>query len=447
MAFLDSGFYPHPDLTMPVNRIIAFHDIAEPERILDAGERPGDSDWHGTMTSVAAAGNGYLSSRIYRGLAYESNVVLVKVSENGKISEENIARGLEWVIRNKDNYNIRIASISLGGKEDVSYKHNRVDQLAEEAVDQGLVIVAAAGNSGCMDRHHTVPPANSPGVITVGGYDDENSLDNDNPHLYCSSYGETADGILKPEIVAPAMWIAAPILPLTESYTRAQALTELLEAPDYEIPALARRLNQMAGLSQLSGSGDPQLLRAEVESFLREHKIISSHYQHVDGTSFAAPIVASVAALMLQANPSLSTHAVKAILISTAVRICNAPIIRQGYGMLNARAAIEQAQTEVHSFHRDHFLPPRVQSGKLVFLYHNDSAEKVELTGGFVNWSALQPFQKDSHGVWRAEIKLPKPGRYSYKFLIDGSRWIDDPGNGCKEPDHYGGFNSIINVL
>lgn len=119
IAFLDSGFYPHPDLTQPVNRIIAFADVTQSGASLKADEPPHAWDWHGTQTSVAA-GNGYLSEGVYRGLASDAHVVLVKVSDQGKIPEENIARGIEWVIENKNRYNIRVVSILLDGDEDIS---------------------------------------------------------------------------------------------------------------------------------------------------------------------------------------------------------------------------------------------------------------------------------------------------------------------------------------
>ncbi|MCI0414187.1 S8 family serine peptidase [bacterium] len=422
IAFLDSGFHPHPDLTTPVDRIIAYHDVTQPDARLE--DSPKEWDWHGTMTSVAAAGNGSLSDGVYRGLAHEAGVVLVKVSDRGKITEENIARGLDWVIKNKDICNIRVVSISLGGDEDVPYKDNIVDQKAEEAIRAGLIVVVAAGNSGCMDRHHTVPPANSPSVITVGGYDDNNQLGNANLHLYCSSYGPTADGLIKPEIIAPAMWVAAPILPYTDAYKKAQALTELIE----------------------TYKNEPQAIRAEIESLLRDNKIISAHYQHVDGTSFAAPIVASVVSLILQANPELTPATVKNILISTAERIENAPVLRQGYGMLNARAAVEQAKREKHVYENNHFLSPRMEAKKLIFFYHHDAAEKVELAADFTNWTASNKFEKDPSGMWRAEVKSPGPGRYRYKFILNGNQWVDDPSNGLKEPDNHGGFNSVVEI-
>jgi hypothetical protein len=66
LALLDSGFYFHPDLTQPHNRIKRYVNIAQPERQLaeewDELKQPDDSSWHGMMTSVVAAGNGYLAS-------------------------------------------------------------------------------------------------------------------------------------------------------------------------------------------------------------------------------------------------------------------------------------------------------------------------------------------------------------------------------------------------
>ncbi len=50
-------------------------------------------------------------------------------------------------------------------------------------------------------------------MIAVGGYDDGNDPERKRLALYCSSFGVTADGLVKPEIIAPAMWVAAPILP------------------------------------------------------------------------------------------------------------------------------------------------------------------------------------------------------------------------------------------
>ena len=73
-------------------------------------------------------------------------------------------------------------------------------------------------------------------------------------------------------------------------------------------------------------------------------------------------------------------------------------------------------------------------------LRQNLNATKVFLSGNFNNWSTgSTPMQKTDSG-WVAAIKL-KPGKYFYKFIVDGN-WQDDPNNSIREEDGYGGFNS-----
>ena len=420
VAFLDSGFYPHPDLVSPVNRVIAYHDVAGERRSLLSSDPIESWQWHGTQTSVAAAGNGALSDGLYRGLAHESKLVLVKVSERGRITEENIARGIRWVIANREHYKIRVLNISLGGDEDVPCSKSIIDQAAEEAISQGIVVVAAAGNSGAQGNH-SIPPANSPSVITVGGYSDNNQLNANEFVLYHSSFGVTAGGTVKPEIVAPAMWVAAPILPGTEFYERAEAL------------------------SRLAATSDNSEIRSQVEAALKEQKIIAAHYQHVDGTSFAAPIVTSIVAQMIQANPTLTPGAIKNILISTAGRIMTESVIRQGYGVVNARRAVELARSEQHALNIVGCKPPRVENGRLLFVFHDDTAETISVAGNFNGWNPVAtPLKRDGSGLWSTEIAVPRAGRFEYKFIVNGQHWIEDPSNGMKTPDNYGGLNSVL---
>src|ERR1044071_1946488 len=81
VAFLDSGFYPRPDL---VERVVVFKDIGGEETSLDPERVPESWHWHGTMVAVAAAGNGRLCEGVYRGLAHESDVALVKARAGGR---------------------------------------------------------------------------------------------------------------------------------------------------------------------------------------------------------------------------------------------------------------------------------------------------------------------------------------------------------------------------
>src|SRR5205807_1831214 len=95
VAFLDSGFYAHTDLTTPTNRILAYHSIFFEEGDQTSLETNDVASWHGMMTSVVAAGSGGLAGGFYRGIASEANLVLVKIGRTGRITEDQIQRGLE----------------------------------------------------------------------------------------------------------------------------------------------------------------------------------------------------------------------------------------------------------------------------------------------------------------------------------------------------------------
>lgn len=178
-----------------------------------------------------------------------------------------------------------------------------------------------------------------------------------------------------------------------------------------------------------------------------ERKIIAAHYQHVDGTSFAAPIVASVVAQMLEVKPNLTPAVVKNILISTAARLSGFPAIRQGFGVLNANSAVEKSLSETHFFDQEMLAPPRVEGRKIVFFYHNDTAKTVNLAGDFNDWNADEtPFVECEDGLWRAEIPCLPAGKYRYKFVANGELWTEDASNGMKEEDGFGGFHSILPV-
>src|SRR5438128_6257175 len=119
IAFLDSGFYAHPDLTKPRDRILKHVNLVDRAKRADL-TTPQVSSWHGMMTSVVAAGNGFLSNGLYRGIASEANVVLVKVGVSSRVRHEEIARGIRWVIGHRERFNIRIINISAGGDYEAS---------------------------------------------------------------------------------------------------------------------------------------------------------------------------------------------------------------------------------------------------------------------------------------------------------------------------------------
>jgi hypothetical protein len=148
---------------------------------------------------------------------------------------------------------------------------------------------------------------------------------------------------------------------------------------------------------------------------------------------------------MIEANPTLTPGAIKNILVSTADRILTKPVIRQGYGVVNARRAVELARTERHALNVVGCKPPRVESGRLMFVFHDDSAHSVSVAGDFNGWSQIAtPLKRNESGLWSADIIVPRAGRFEYKFIINSQRWIEDPNNGMKTPNNYGGLNSVL---
>jgi len=345
IAFLDSGFYAHPDLTQPVNRIRAYHSIFDTSDDPTSLKTADVSSWHGMMTSVVAAGNGYLSDGFYRGLAPDSNLVLVKIGNARHIPDDDIDLGLQWVLKHREEYGIQIVNISAGGDFEKSYLTSPLCQTVERAVSEGLIVVCAVGNAGMAPGHPVLPPASSPSAISVGGLDDQNSLDRAKRGMYRSSYGPTIDGLQKPEVIAPSIWVAAPILPHTPTADEARLYSELDAAADDKLPSIIEANNGVDKDLEEASKLPVPLLRQLITIKLHEGNVINRYYKYVDGTSFASPIVASTIACMLEANPKLTPQQVKRILIDTAERVSGIEVERQGWGVVSPRRAVEVARS------------------------------------------------------------------------------------------------------
>jgi serine protease AprX len=343
IAFLDSGFYPHVDLTTPDNRIVAYRNMLDEDGDLASLFQPDVASWHGMMTSVVAAGNGSLSNGFYRGIAPGSDVVLVKLARTGRITEEDIRRGLEWILDNREKHNIRVVNISAGGDYEQSYLTDELSQTVELCAASGITVVCAVGNAGHLPNHPVFPPASAPSSIAVGGLDDGNSINRAKRGMYRSSYGPTVDGLQKPEVIAPSIWVPAPILPNTPTSDQAVLLKTLDESADEELHEIIR--NNAGVDPELDAALDRPVhsIRQIILLKLRRENVITRHYKYVDGTSFSAPIVSSVIAQMLEANPALTPQQVKRILISTAERLPHYEVDRQGWGVIDPRRAVERA--------------------------------------------------------------------------------------------------------
>lgn len=448
IAFIDSGFFPHPDLVQPRNRVRAYLNVAEPGA--DDFAVPHESSWHGMQTSMAAAGNGFSSRGLYKAVAPDADVVLLKVRGRHGIQTRYIIEAFEWILQNQEKYNIRIVNISLSGDRPGSFLRSALDQAAEAAVQAGIVVVAAAGNSGWDQGSEVIrPPASAPSVITVGGLNDNNRLDVNAYEMYWSSYGPTLDGILKPELVAPGIWIVAPILPGSGVYGEAQWLYKMQQASDEELSSVAKQA-RLDGLDWPATweTLEVEALRGAVAARVKAFKLVPPYYQHVDGTSFSAPIVCSVIAQMLEANPKLTPARIKSILTRTADRLYNVPLPRQGHGLIHPRKAVKEAYNDLHRTGLKRPNSPHVRGNKVTFYFSSKSAKSVGVAGDFNRWKPSEHAMVCvAPNLWSLAVELEGPGAYGYKFVVDGAQWVVDPENLNREPDGYGGWNARVNLL
>ncbi|WP_010647704.1 S8 family serine peptidase [Oceanobacillus massiliensis] len=285
IAVIDTGVHPHEDLIKPSNRIIAFKDFVKDL------EEPYDDNGHGTHCAGDAAGNGYLSNGRYHGPAPDASIIGIKVLDDqgsGRLST--IIEGIEWCMTHKDEHNIRIISLSLGAPAYESFRDDPLSLAAQEAWHSGIVVCAAAGNSG-PSASTISTPAIDPFIITVGSADDQDTLErSDDIIADYSSRGPTIDSLVKPDIYAPGSNIISLLAP---------------------------------------GSA--------IESQLPE-LIVENNYIQLSGTSMATPICAGVIALLLEANPDLSPNDVKSILMATSH-----PTLNDLWGYIEAGDAVEMA--------------------------------------------------------------------------------------------------------
>lgn len=266
VAVIDTGIYNHRDFS---GRIVGFKDFVNNRTM------PYDDSGHGTHVAGIIAGSGAASNGKYRGIAPQSSLVGIKVLDrygNGSIND--VVAGLEWVGRNSINYGIRVVNISFGttGKNAVN-ETKRLVNAVEKLWDEGIVVIAAAGNSGPA-RSSVTAPGNSCKIITVGAFDDSTSVNFRSRNVkYYSGRGPAEKCEVKPEVV-------------------------------------------VTGTNIIACSNRPD------------------SYSMKSGTSMAAPIVSGAVARLLERRAYLMPDEVKAKMSRHCVKI-DLPDNQQGWGVLD----------------------------------------------------------------------------------------------------------------
>ena len=89
--------------------------------------------------------------------------------------------------------------------------------------------------------------------------------------------------------------------------------------------------------------------------------------------------------------------------------------------------------------------PAKTKKRKVTFTLTAPDAKEVFLVGDFNNWDEKKhPMKKDEGGRWKKDIIVP-PGRYEYKYLVDG-KWEIDPANKKVIQNRFGTLNNVILV-
>lgn len=341
IAFIDSGFYNHPDLA---GRILVHADattnhIIEEPHVMTTD----DLSWHGQMTSVIAAGDGSESGGRFKGLASRSKLVLIKISSpRGLVKEGDILRGLRWLMDTHERFHVKVVNMSVGGDFVSHDPEHPIHRAIRKLVDAGVTVIAAAGNRG-VDA--IVPPASAPHALTVGGYNDSNTTDRAQWSGYHNDFGSCYDGSRKPDVTAPAVWIPSPILPGSGVAREAYWLGPLLESEgERALKRLLMRGYADLGLSLNEAQHPDEHLYAKLQGRINTHKLIDAKHQHVDGTSVSAAVVTALVAQMIEANPRLTPDSIRAILTRTAVPLPHVGGAQQGAGTIHAGNAILAAE-------------------------------------------------------------------------------------------------------
>src|SRR5215471_11592877 len=90
--------------------------------------------------------------------------------------------------------------------------------------------------------------------------------------------------------------------------------------------------------------------------------------------------------------------------------------------------------------------PERRDEKQIEFILKLPSAKSVAVAGSFNSWDVKKaPLRKDSNGGWKGAVSLP-PGRYEYRFVVNGTEWLTDPSAKESVDNGMGGSNSVLVV-
>jgi len=337
------------------DKIVGWIDFVEGK------SKPTDPNGHGTHIAGIIANADVGQDGEWNGMAPGVNLVGVRVlNEQGYGTYEQVIRGIQWVIQNKDSLNIRVMNLSLVSPALSPYWADPLNQAVTRAWAEGITVVAAAGNGG-PDPMTIGVPGNNPYVITAGAFTDAYTpLDfNDDYLAPFSAAGPTLDAFVKPDILAPGAHMVSTMMP--SSY-------------------LARK---------------------------HDANKVSSKYFSMAGTSQAAAVVSGSAALILSQQPGLSPDQVKYRLLYTALPWINPDTTeavysmwQQGAGRLNTLDAVLGEMEGAANQGMDIWADLRGEIHYEGYSTYDEAAGVFRLKGDFGSWSGGFGSWSGGYGPW-----------------------------------------------
>ncbi len=307
VAVIDTGHWSYPTLNHDASgnqRVLAQYDAINDQLLVGQPTTDDDSGHASHLTSIIA-NSGQLASGEYGGVAPDVDLVSIKAFDvNGGASYLDVVRAIDWAVANKDAFNIRVLNLSFSATPRSYYWDDPVNQAVMRAWEAGIVVVAAAGNTG-PDAMTIGVPGNVPYVITVGAMTDNytEADDRDDRVASFSAAGPTYEAFVKPDLVAPG--------------------------------------GHLLGLMDIDDR-----LAIDHETF---HN--NGDYFMMSGTSQATAVVSGIAALMLEADPTLAPDDVKCRMMATARPALTSQgklafsLFQQGAGLIDAYAAAQDSRT------------------------------------------------------------------------------------------------------
>ena len=233
-------------------KVIAFYDAVNSPELTNGTEvKAYDDQGHGTHCAGITAGTGAPDFQ-YIGVAPKAQLVGVKVlDEGGSGSFATVMAGMEWTVEKRHVFNIRAASMSLGGPgaiEWTSSEEESVNRMGNEMMREGIALFIAAGNSAFSAQIGT--PGSAEDVITVGALDKNTAI------AVYSSQGPTEEGRVKPNIAFVGSSVMAPDFNTGDGYTSKSGTS--MATPG------------AAGLAALMYQANPDLSPFDIRNIMQE---------------------------------------------------------------------------------------------------------------------------------------------------------------------------------